>query len=391
MIIRHADTLETEAHVAIETFARELLSHGTGAGVIFEARAIDPECALAEAYAAGLCLTRMTREGQEQAVRHVDEARRLLDADRHPRIVRFVEAMVAWQAGRDHEAVARLAELLGFWPDDLVALKFCQILQLGIGDVAGMLRTAAASVAAGPDSGFAEGMLAFALDQAGETDRAETYARRAIDRNPVLDPWAQHALAHVYAAREEWVQGRALARACSDQWQRCSSFMRTHNWWHAALFSLELGQPEEALALFDAQVWGVRKGHCQDQVNAISLLARLELAGLDGGERWQDIARHVAPHALDGISSFLDLHFLYALARAGDDMLARELERAIDLPLAAGLVAHARGRHGEAANAFTSAPWRLQHLGGSQIQRATFDLIRRDSLVRGREQCRRYA
>ena len=70
--------------------------------------------------------------------------------------------------------------------------------------------------------------------------------------------------------------------------------MLTHNWWHLALFAIDLGLDDQALALYDQQVWGVVKAYSQDQIGAVSLLARLELAGVDVGERWQDVADHLA-------------------------------------------------------------------------------------------------
>ena len=59
--------------------------------------------------------------------------------------------------------------------------------------------------------------------------------------------------------------------------------MYTHNWWHLALFEIAAGEPDAALASFDARVWGVQPDYSQDQINAVSLLARLECAGVDVG------------------------------------------------------------------------------------------------------------
>ncbi len=94
--------------------------------------------------------------------------------------------------------------------------------------------------------------------------------------------------------------------------------MYTHNWWHAALFRLDMDDAAASLALFDTRVWGVRKTYVQDQVNAVSLLSRLELRGVDVGDRWTDVAAHVLPRIHDRQNAFLDLHYLYALARAGE-------------------------------------------------------------------------
>lgn len=71
--------------------------------------------------------------------------------------------------------------------------------------------------------------------------------------------------------------------------------MVTHNWWHTALFALALGDTATVLRMYDERVWGVEKSYSQDQINAISLLARLELVGVDVGQRWQDLGRYLAP------------------------------------------------------------------------------------------------
>jgi len=376
---------------AIHRFGAEILSHGCRANVIFEALAHDPDCALAQGYAAALFLTQMTRDGQAQA------APRLAAADALARYAtirerQIIAAIGEWAAGDESAAIRLLHDVVREYPHDLVSAKLCQILQLGIGDVAGMCRTATIAQMIEPAGGYATGMLAFALEQAGEVDRAERLAYRALDRNPLADPWSQHALAHVHAAREDWVQGRAFLRAHAASWNRCSSFMLTHNWWHLALFALELGDSEDALRLFDDHVWGVRKQHCQDQINAVSLLARLEMRGVDIGMRWDDVADHVAPRTGDRISPFLDLHYLYALARAGRDEAADHLQAELEVrsqtspagPLAKGLVAHARGQWRDAAASVGQLRKSLLALGGSQVQRALFEDILQNSLARYR-------
>jgi hypothetical protein len=165
--------------------------------------------------------------------------------------------------------------------------------------------------------------------------------------------------------------------------------MLTHNWWHAALFALRLGDREGALRLFDERVWGVRKGHCQDQLNAVSLLSRLEIFGIAGGDRWNDIASHAAPHAGEGVSGFAELHYLYALGRAGRDaeadaivtMLAADIRLST---IATGLVAHAREQYYPAAVALGQNRRHRAGIGGSQVQRQWFDELLVDSLVRSR-------
>ncbi len=107
--------------------------------------------------------------------------------------------------------------------------------------------------------------------------------------------------------------------------------MVTHNWWHQALFALELGRHEEVLRLYDTEVWGVAMDYTQDQINAVSLLARLELAGVAVGDRWRDVANYLAHRLDDHVLPFLDMQYLYGLARADRpeaDTLMRHIGRA---------------------------------------------------------------
>jgi len=383
------------AVAAIETFADELVSHGSNCRVIFDALAADPDCALAQVYAAALFLTTMTREGRVQAAPRIAAARALIsganDRERHS-----IEAIAAWAAGDDMQAIRILRMIVEAWPHDLVAAKLCQILELGVGDFSGMCRTSAMVAAVDNGSGQALGLHAFALDQLGDPEMAYRFAHRAIALSPGRDPWAQHAAAHAMAAMGQLVEGRAFLHAHAPDWERCSSFMLTHNWWHVALLSTELGDEAGALDLFDERVWSVRKGHCQDQVNAISLLARLDLSGIPTGGRWNDIATHVEGRVGDRTSAFLDLHYLYALGMAGRDTAANMLVEALEASssssvvagLARGLLAHARRDYLNAAVALGAVRPCLEQVGGSNIQRDLFLRIFADSVRRMRADCR---
>lgn len=371
-----------EALDIVHRFGSELVSHGNDCRVIFEGLALDPDCGLAQAYAAGLHLSAMTREGQAQAFPHL-EAANAVEAFATERERMTVAAISAWHSGDTTRAIRLLRAVVEAWPHDLVAAKFCQVLELGKGDFEGMLRTSALAVAPEGRAGHALGLHAFAVEQAGDPELALRLARAAIELSPGKDPWAQHAAAHAMARMGQLVEGRAFLHAHATDWQRCSSFMLTHNWWHMALFSLELGDTQRALSAFDEHVWGVRKAHCQDQVNAISLLARLEMAGAHVGRRWADVCRYALLRADDAVSGFLDLHYLLALARGGrDDRAARLCEAIEDRhsggvcgALARGVLAHARGDNVGAAVSIAPVRGRLEQVGGSNVQRALFEEI----------------
>jgi len=201
-------------------------------------------------------------------------------------------------------------------------------------------------------------------------------------------------------ARGRLTEGVSFLESVSDTWEDCNSFMYTHNWWHLALFLIDLDRTDEALALFDGRVWGVAKEFSEDQINAISLLARLELHGVDVGARWSEVSPYLEQRLHDHFVPFLDLHYLYALARAGKQSAVTEMLASLEdraerakpfereawadcaVPAAHGLAAHARGDYAEAARLLGQAMPHLQPIGGSIAQRALFGAIHLDALIR---------
>lgn len=315
-----------------------------------------------------------------------------------PRERRFIHAVAAWVDGDLPRAIALHEEQAREHPRDLASLKLGQYHLFNQGNAPGMLCLALAALPAASDVPYLHGMAAFGWEQCHLLDEAEAAARKAIAMRR-KEPWAHHALAHVMLTQGRIREGHAFMQDVSPTWTGLNSFMVTHNWWHQALFALELGCGDEALGLYDRRVWGVTKEYAQDQVNAVSLLARLELAGVDVGDRWQDVADYQLARLHDHVLPFLDLHFLYGLARAGRseaDTLMRNIERhaaaapehtraawqLVCLPAGRGLLAHARGDHARAVDELGRVVPRLAELGGSHAQRDLFAQVRLDALIR---------
>ncbi|CAN7309093.1 tetratricopeptide repeat protein [Acidovorax sp. LjRoot66] len=314
---------------------------------------------------------------------------------------RFVAAVAAWVDGDLPRAIALHEEQARLHPRDLASLKLGQYHLFNRGDSPGMLRIALAALPAAAEVPYLHGMLAFGWEQCHLLDRAEASARHAVALCR-KEPWAHHALAHVMLTQGRIAEGTDFMASVSDTWTGLNSFMVTHNWWHQALFLLEKERHAEVLALYDQQVWGVVKEYTQDQINAVSLLARLELAGVDVGRaRWDDLAGHLALRLSDQVLPFLDLQYLYGLARAGRVDEARTLLRHIEahaasrteahertvwqqvcVPAAHGLLAHATGDWATAARQLGLALPQLVAVGGSHAQRDLFHQIYLDALAR---------
>jgi tetratricopeptide (TPR) repeat protein len=276
-------------------------------------------------------------------------------------------------------------------------VKLHQYLCFNLGDFAGMQRIAEAALGASADVAWLHGMLAFAHEQNHRLREAEASARRALSLSE-REPWAQHAIAHVMLTEGRIDEGIAFLDGVRHHWTDLNSFMLTHLWWHQALFYLEQSRIDDALTLYDRECWGVEKTYSQDQIGAVSLLARFEFAGIDVGSRWRDLGPYLAARQADIAQPFLSLQYLYGLAKAGrpeaETLLAairaaplagprasRRVWADIGVPLAEGLVAHVGGRAEAALAAIEPNLGRLAEIGGSHAQRDLFDQIVLDCLL----------
>jgi tetratricopeptide (TPR) repeat protein len=389
---------DAAAIAALDHSLDQWLGYGKDFAPLATLTAQSPDVPLAQMQMAALNLS------MDEPAAHAAAGAQLAQAERQAtgmteRERAWLAAMRHWHAGALDATAAAFEALVTAWPRDLFAAKLAQIAWFNLGDAAGMLRVADTIVPASPEIGYVHGMRAFALEELNRLEEAENDARRAVAMNR-NDPWAHHAAAHVMETQSRLDDGIAWMEGLADTWESCNSFMYTHNWWHTALFYIDSDRPERALALYDQRVWGVWKAFCQDQINAVSLLARLELRGIDVGARWQDVATYLRPRLHEHFSPFLDLQYLYGLARAGDgaavtEMLASLEDRAsrarpfertawveAAVPAAHGLAAHARGDWATAARQLGDALPHLQAIGGSHAQRALFGALWLDALIK---------
>ncbi|MDM0113878.1 tetratricopeptide repeat protein [Variovorax sp. J22R133] len=359
--------------------------------------AADDPSPIVQAYCATLHLFAESRDAVANArpfLRRAQEGA----ATATPREQRYIAAIGAWADGDITRAIALHHEQAREHPRDLASLKLGQYHAFNTGDCPGMLRLALAALPAAGDVPYLHGMAAFGYEQCHLMREAESAARRAIAMRR-KEPWAHHALGHVMLTEGRLSEGLDFMQEASDTWVGLNSFMVTHNWWHVALFLIDLGREAEALAVYDQQVWGVEKAYSQDQIGAVSLLARFELASIDVGDRWTDVASYLVARLDDHVLPFLDLQYLYGLARAGRpeaDLLLQNIERfaptappsvraaweRVCVPASRGLLAHARGDFAGALEGLGTALPRLMEIGGSHAQRDLFEQAYLDALVR---------
>jgi tetratricopeptide (TPR) repeat protein len=232
------------------------------------------------------------------------------------------------------------------------------------------------------------GMHAFGLEETGDYARAEQQGRRAVELER-RDTWAWHAVAHVYEMRNQPREGLAWMSADTDAWSR-DSFFAVHNFWHLAVYHLELGATEEALRLFDEAVFSKRSNVVLEMIDASALLWRLALRGVDVGERFDRVAQNWAPIAGAGNYAFNDMHAMMCFVGAGRLSEQQEVidaqrsamerdgdnadyTREVGHPATLAIQAFGRGRYAECVELLRPIRHIAHRFGGSHAQRDLLD------------------
>jgi hypothetical protein len=382
---------------SIDDFVTGFLAYEARAANILGAAERAPGHGLTNAYAGLLWMLLEAPDAAARAATYLERAKAAApQAGRREQLI--TEVLEAWTRDDIPLAIRLCDDVAAAFPRDLVMVKLNQYLNFNLGRFPQMLRAGEAVFEANRDVAYMHGMMAFAYEQCHLLEEAEAAAREALWRKR-REPWAQHALAHVLLTTGRIDEGAAFLEDVQDGWVGLNSFMSTHLWWHLCLFYLSQGRAEDVLAIYDRHVWGIAKDYSQDQVGAVSLLARMELAGVDVGERWSDLGAWLAARGPDTTQPFLTVQYLYGLARAGrseaEVLIAAIGDRARAapdyaasawregaLPLAEGLLAHARGDWQAARIRLATALPQLLLIGGSHAQRDLFDQIWLDATLR---------
>ncbi len=234
-----------------------------------------------------------------------------------------------------------------------------------------------------PGYGYLLGMYAFGLEETANFARAEDVGRHALSLNP-RDPWAVHAVQHVFEMQGRIHDGVEWLNATSPNWS--DTALAFHNWWHLALHQLELGDIPAALGIYDRLVHPKETTVALELIDASQLLARIALRGGSVGSRWAELADCWSRTAEGGFYVFNDLHALLAYAFAGREQDTRRLLsaieraaagggtnaenlRAVGLPIALAIVAMAAGRPADALAQLMPVRSRAYRIGGSHAQR----------------------
>jgi len=379
------------------------LAHGADTPVhLMKTLELDPEFALAHT-AKGFFMMLLGRSELVATAHEAHtEATRIMSEGATPRERAYLGALTSYLSGDMQSAAMGLNNLMRQWPRDSLAMKIAQSILFVLGDGHGMRKSVESVLHAyetdHPHAPYIKGCHAFSLEETGDYLAAEARGRDAVLR-AADDAWGVHAVAHVFDMTNRTREGVAWLADQPETWAHCNNF-RYHVWWHLALFHLDRGEHEEVLRLYDTEIRGDHTDDYRDISNGASLLSRLELDGVDVGNRWDEMAELCENRTDDGCVVFADLHYMLALGggnresdasallkRMQSDAQKRDTSMKVvtaeaGLPAAEGLLSFANGDYETAFARLNTARPNMQTVGGSHAQRDVFERVTIEAALR---------
>lgn len=392
-----------------ETALNQFQSYvGDPIATIDEAIAASPSFVAAHLFKSLVLYTLAERKFVPMAAASLQDAKRYATRA-NPRERGLIAATDKLVAGDWHGASQAFDRVLTEFPRDALALQVGHLLDFFRGDALN-LRNRISRVlpdwdASVPGYSYLLGMHAFGLEEMNQYPEAEATARRALALQP-RDGWAVHAAVHVMEMQGRIDEGIEFLLSRESDWAPDNAFA-FHNFWHLALFHMDGGRYDCALALYDASIHPEPAAYLLSLVDATALLWRLTLQGVDVGQRFERVADDWQARVTEepGFYAFNDAHAAMAFAATGRDselarltMAMREaaadgtanaaMTRDVGLPLVDGFVAFGRGRYGEALAAIEPVRDLASRFGGSHAQRDLITLTLIEAALRSGDRMR---
>ena len=328
--------------------------------------------------------------------------------DASNRMQAFGQAVRVANSGNLPGGVSVMEIHLATNPDDILAHRLAQFELFWSGESRWMCdiveRAAPAWSEDMLDFAQFQAVRAFSNEEAGNYETSERCGRDAVDRVPE-SAWGAHAVAHTYVMQARVDDGIAFMEPLSANWA-ASNQIAHHCWWHLCLFLMERGQYDRILDLLDTKVRNPESPLVKampdatiDLQNVASLLKRLELRGVDVGDRWYTIAEICSGRTTDHANPFSSAHDAMALAAVGRFDLVDELvvnmkgasaadnilgaiTQNLGAPVVEGVVAHQKGDYAHAVDLLWPVRRDLHRIGGSHAQRDLFFQVLVDAAMR---------
>jgi len=381
---------------AVNDFRSRLLRFDAGAERILDAAKEFPDDPMVLLCAAAFYLYGQTNEANATAAGFLDRAEAKGAATEAPWLLK---ALRHWHALRYDAAAAALEEATANDPHNLLAAKFCEFIYYIRGQqfsgprfLAHMERLSDVN---GSDPDFLA-MYSFAQELCGHFPQARNLAEKSLEIER-RNPWAEHTLSHVTIKLGDIAEGEKRLRTFLPQAATCSRPIHSHTAWHLALFDVERLDHADALAILRGHIWGITPDMIGEQIDAIALLWRMEMAGADVASEWAGIADHVEKHVGECFMPFLSAHHAYALARAERTEAAAQLSATVQgqteplwqrvgIPVVEASLAHGRNDWLCAAELLDPVMNDMTQVGGSDAQDDLFRQMYFTALARGGRQ-----
>jgi tetratricopeptide (TPR) repeat protein len=374
--------------------------------------AADPEFGLAHCLKGYFALLSYKQANVPIAAAAAQTARALV-AKATAREQAHVDALEAWVAGDLDRALAVWEDILADHPTDIVAFRLAHFNNFWLGRPQDMRASVERVLPKWSRELAGYGTVlscrCFAHEECGDHATAEPAGRAAIEIDPG-DIWGTHAVAHIMEMQGRHREGVAWLTALERHWAGGSNLLH-HLWWHRALFHLEQRELDAVLDLYDrrfrdlaAPLTKAQPDLYIDVQNAASMLFRLELQGVDVGDRWNELADKAEARIGDCLSAFTLPHWMMALAATGRDQAAHRMLDAMQafgrgdgtvagivgrvaVPVCEAVQAHRRGQFARAVDLMRPVLDTMPALGGSHAQQDVLHQLFLDAAVRaGREQ-----
>jgi len=362
----------------------KLLSYGLGADQSFAAAvAADESFALAHA---GAALFSMFQGDGASAKSAIEQARGLTGGvTRRER--QHVEALAAIAGGEAPRGLALIEEHVKEFPRDaLLVNQAGSTIGLGGRPDREALRVGFVEALAGAygDDWWYQSALGFTYHEVGRYEESRRLSERSLAQYPG-NANASHNIAHVCYETVDNEGGIAMLRDWLGRYDRRAPF-HCHLAWHVALFELQCGRPERALAIYERDIAPSSNPRLA-MIDGSALLWRFGLYDYQKGPMpWGRLADLAARVTRPGFI-FGDVHAALVYASAGDGAAMSALISGLEalhakghpiagtvaLPLVRGVGAYVAGDYARALALMESVDGEIHRVGGSHAQWELFE------------------
>jgi hypothetical protein len=406
----HGLPISTNAEGAA-AFDRTLLGYlkyrADAAQQLADTLAADGEFALAHCLKGYFAMLSYKQANVATAQNTAQNARRFA-GNATPREQAHVAALKAWIAGDLDRTLNIWEQILVEHPHDVLAFRLAHFNNFWLGRP-GEMRASVERVKPkwSPElTGYGTILSChcFSLEECGDYGTAEISGRAAIEIDPG-DVWGTHAVAHIMEMQGRHGEGIKWLDELERNWEGAANLVH-HLWWHRALFHLERREFDAVLDLYDRRFRNLgspltvaQPDLYIDVQNAASMLFRLELIGIDVGDRWTEIADKAEARIGDCLSAFTLPHWMMALAATGRDAAARRMldamrafgagdgtvagiVRDVALPVCEAVLAYRKREYARVLDIMRPVLGAMYQLGGSHAQQDVLFQLFTDAAIK---------